>query len=159
MFSSYHCPTTIYIAGLLWKLHGQFFRHYRKNRTHAASLGPQSHMPSTLGNPSALPGSLCMPGTWITGRGTPGLANICLYALQLDPCPSHGQELLPVQGAQEGCWLGGQGTWLSPSFLLPWELLMKIPPKVSQPNLCSPNLDQLSLEPEVLMYKQKHVQI
>lgn len=107
VFSSYRCPTMVYTAGLLWKLHGQFFKHYRKNRTHAASLGLQSHMPSTLENPSALLGSLCMPGAWRTGRGVPGLANIFLYALQLDPCLSHGQELLPVQGAQGGCWLGG----------------------------------------------------
>lgn len=129
VFSSQYRPTTVYIRRLLWKLHSRAFRPCRQNMANTASLDPHGHMPSTLGTPSALPGSLCVPGTGLTGRGTPDLANTCLHALQVDPGPSRGQELLPVPGAQGGCWLGGQGTRLSPPLLPPRELLVKLPPE------------------------------
>lgn len=90
---------------------------------------PWTHMATCPAHWAALPGSLCVPGTGLTGRGTPDLANTCLHALQVDPGPSRGQELLPVPGAQGGCWLGGQGTRLSPPLLPPRELLVKLPPE------------------------------
>lgn len=128
-FSSQYRPTTVYIRRLLWKLHSRACRPCRQNMANTASLDPHGHMPSTLGTPSALPGSLCVPGTWLTGRGTPDLANTCLHVLQVDPGSSRGQELLPVPGAQGGCWLSGQGTRLSPPLLPPRELLVKLPPE------------------------------
>lgn len=33
--------------------------------------GPREHLPSTLGTLSTLPGPLCLPGTWLPGRGAP----------------------------------------------------------------------------------------
>lgn len=129
VFSSHHCPTSVYIGSLGWKFHSRAFKPCRQNMANTASLGPQGHKPSTPGILSALPGSLCVPGAWLTSRGTPGLTNTCLHDLQVDPCPPCGQELLSVQGAQGGCRLGGQGPWLSLPLLPPQELFMKLPPE------------------------------